>query len=178
MAVARSGTCACPRFRPAIILSVLPLEPRSSRTFQAWPSDPGLTDKPQGGLPGHAEAVADLRQIAFKKACQIIIKITATEKDDRFAGAHWSHENGNVLGQVVMADSRHRFINCRGPLYEAIPAAPYPGVHKSGRCPDRIAEPLAPGQWTVVINGRRSGNCESTRHDDLIIVNSDPFTIR
>jgi hypothetical protein len=47
MAVPRSGTWACPPFRPAIILSVLPLESRSSRTFQAWPSYPRLTDRAQ-----------------------------------------------------------------------------------------------------------------------------------
>src|SRR5258708_1373498 len=103
----------------------------------------------------------------------------SNRKDDRFEEETISPAtNGNVLGPVVTADSLYRFAVYRGLHCEAIlSAAPHPGVHKSGRCPDRVSEPLAPGQWTAVINSRRSGNCESPRHDDLIIVNSAPSSI-
>jgi hypothetical protein len=49
MAVRRRGArklrCGCPLFRPAIMLSALPLESRDFRTPQECPSNPGLTDK-------------------------------------------------------------------------------------------------------------------------------------
>ena len=76
MAVPCSGTSVCPLFRPAIILSVLPLESRGSRTFRSWPSDPGLTDKLPTTSQADELAAWSMRKIAFKNLRQIIIKMT------------------------------------------------------------------------------------------------------
>jgi hypothetical protein len=84
MAVARSGTCACPLFRPAIILSVLPLESRSSRTFQARPSDPRLTDRARQPPRRPGGWQPPTRKIPFKILRQIILKMTANRDVDDY----------------------------------------------------------------------------------------------